>query len=221
MSHPPGMVGVIAHDAARFSLFGVSMSNLDKPEGSTVRWKLGVNLAENLNRLVRDCLDSDADWLWLLGDDHAFESHMLTTLLDHDVDIVVPLCLRRWPPFQPVFFVGESERRLGDLNEYPDGGLIEIHSVGSGAMLIRREVLESMRDPWFEYGALDHEQLSEDLWFCDKARLRNFRIWCDLDLPLGHITSTVVWPQNRADGWSFGLGFPEGMVISMPPGVFV
>ncbi len=203
-------------------MFGVSMSALETPPGSVIRWQLGTSIAENCNRIVRQM---QGDWLWLLGDDHAFEPDVLNRLLGRDVDIVVPACLERWPPFHPVTFSGWSEkgapyRQHLDFDRYPDGGLVEVHSAGSGGMLIRRHVLEALADPWFEAGVIDGEQLAEDLYFCDKARDAGFRVWCDLAVPFGHITPASVWPQRQPGGWSFGLGFPEGVVISLPPGWF-
>lgn len=214
-----GVVGVIARDDARFSMFGVSLTGLQLPEGSYVGWQIGEPIAGNCNRLVRTVLERDHEWLWLMGDDHAFEPNLLHRLLERDVDIVVPLCLKRWPPFEPVIFseLAGGLRRCVDLDDYPDGGLIEVHSAGSGGMLIRRRVFEQLDDPWFETGRVRSDELAEDLYFCDKARAAGFKIHADLDCLLGHITPAIVWPRQTPEGWTFGFGFPEGVVVTIPP----
>lgn len=225
-----GTVGVIAQDTARFSMFAASVTSLQVPPGSRVQWVLGQGIADNCNKLVRHGepkgVGGIGEWLWLLGDDHAFSPTTLTRLLAHDVDIVVPLCLTRQPPFTPVIFSGWADREhvyrnYVRLDDHPDGGLIEVHSAGSAGMLIRRHVFEALADPWFEMGAISGEYLAEDLWFCDKARDAGFKIHADLSTKFGHITSTIVWPQKTPEGWSFGFGFPEGFTINMPAGTWV
>lgn len=230
VSYTGGTVGVIAQDTARFSMFAASVTSLRVPEGSMIQWVLGQGIADNCNRLVRanepKGIGMHGDWLWLLGDDHAFAPQTLMRLLAHDVDIVVPLCLTRQPPFTPVIFSGWTDdehiyRNYVRLSEHPNGGLVPVHSAGSAGMLIKRHVFEELADPWFEMGAISGEFLAEDLWFCDKAREAGFSIYADLDTKFGHITSTIVWPQKLDDGWSFGFGFPEGFTINMPVGTWV
>lgn len=243
--YPVGTVGVIAQDTARFSMFAASVTSLRYPPGSRVQWVLGQGIADNCNRLVRgnsaEGVGDIGDWLWLLGDDHAFAPNTLLRLLDcayrdpfADVDIVVPLCLTRQPPFTPVIFSDWTDdahvyRNYVRLDDHLDGGLIRVHSAGSAGMLMKRHVFEKLADPWFEMGAISGEYLAEDLWFCDKARDAGFGLYADLDTKFGHITSTIVWPQKMEadeiagtpEGYSFGFGFPEGFNIKFPVGTWI
>lgn len=227
---PPGMIGVIAQDTARFSMFGASVSTIQAPMGSHCQWVLGNDIADNCNRLIRHGQERgvgiEGEWLWLLGDDHAFPPYTLNNLLAHDVDVVVPLCLTRLPPFEPVIFsdwqdAAKSVRQRVNLDVHPDGGLIEIHSAGSAGMLIRKYVLEDLGDPWFQKYPKDGKYLAEDLYFCDRVREAGYKIWCDLDTKFGHITTAIVWPQRLDEGWSFGFGFPDGFMVNMPYGTWV
>jgi hypothetical protein len=227
---PAGMIGVIAQDTARFSMFGASVSSIQAPFGSHCQWVLGNDITDNCNRLIRHGQESGVnfpgEWLWLLGDDHAFPPFTLNNLLAHDVDIVVPLCLTRLPPFEPVMFSGWYDEENGVrkrvwLDDYPDGGLIDIHSAGSAGMLIRRHVLEAMEEPWFQKYPKNGSYLAEDLYFCDRARELGFSICADLDTKFGHISSTIVWPQQTDGGWSPGLGFPDGFMITLPHGSWI
>jgi hypothetical protein len=227
---PGGTVGVIAQDTARFSMFAASVTSLQVPAGTRIDWVLGNDITEGCNRLIRgdgeQGVGIEGDWFWLLGDDHAFPPFTLMNLLAHDVDIVVPLCLTRQPPFEPVIFSGwldedRSLRRRVRLDDHPDGGLVEIHSGGSAGMLVRRHVLEALEDPWFRKYPVDGRYFAEDLYFCDLAREAGFKLYCDLDTKFGHITSSIVWPQKLAEGWSFGFGFPQGFMLTMPHGTWV
>lgn len=216
-----GVIGVLAQETARFSMFPASLTSTLKPHGTTVRWQFGHSIAANQNDLVRYTLSQPwAQWLWLLGDDHSWSPDLLVKLLEHDRDIVVPLCLMRNTPFKPVANIGKVGdgpwRRRLNLGDHPDGGLVPIHSAGSGGMLIKRSVLEAVADPWFESPAGEH--LGEDFVFCDKARDAGAELFCDLDANLGHITTAVVWPVKlEEEGFSFGFSFMGGYQIVMPP----
>mgnify|MGYP006866180342 CR=1 FL=1 len=52
------------------------------------------------------------EWAWIMGDDHEFANVALIELLNTQVDIVVPLVVRRQPPFIPVLFMGGILGRL-------------------------------------------------------------------------------------------------------------
>lgn len=202
-----GIVGVLANDSARFSLFTACIDRLQLPEGWRKEFLIGGDWCGARNSLVKMTLDSGAEWLWYMDDDHAFSSDILLQLLKHDLPLVVPVCLTRSAPFAPVTY---TERMDGDENaarylpiylpEQPENGLVELAAGGSAGMLIHRSVLEALEEPWFEYGFA-----SEDLMFCDKAKDAGFTIHCDLGVKLGHITTGVVWPAVYDGEWCVGL----------------
>ncbi len=214
-------MGVIAQDTARFSLFPASLSSLDVPAGTRIKWIIGHNIAASMNDLVDAMYDNEAEWLFILGDDHVFSPPLLKKLLAHDKDIVVPLCLTRLPPYRPVIFSGWHEtkpthRWRVDLNDHPEGGLIPIHSAGTAGMLVRRNVFDTLEKPWFEVGAITSVHVGEDVHFCDKARDAGFELWADLDAPLGHCTTATVWPVRQEFGWTYGFSFTGGLKVTMP-----
>lgn len=215
-----GLIGVVAQETARYSMFGASMTELDVPEGTIVKWRFGHHIADSTNALIQEMYDRDLDWLWIMGDDHSFSPNLLTSLLDRDVEIVVPVCLMRNPPYRPVAFDyagAENESVRVNLTDHPDGGLIEVKSCGSAGMLIRREVFDFVERPWFEAGRGITAIVGEDLNFCDKAREAGFDIHLDLDHVLGHCMTGVVWPVREEDGWTFGFSMMGGFQITMPP----
>ena len=204
-----GLVGVIANDFARVSAFPSSLSYLIRygmPEGANIEWLIGGDWCGARNSLVELTLNSGAEWLWFMDDDHAFAPDLLLKLLSHDVPLCVPVCLMRTPPFQPVTFVERNEKNKFQylpayLPDLPNDGLIELQAGGCAGMLIKREVLEAIEPPWFE-----HTDRSEDITFCEKAKEKGFNIYCDLSARLGHATTTLVWPSTDKDGnWFVGL----------------
>lgn len=221
----PGVVGVLAQETARFSMFAQALTSLDMPAGSEVKWIFGHDIPQNMNMLIRGFLSKpDAEWLWIMGDDHCFSPDLLTKLLSHAVDIVVPLCLMRATPYLPVAMSGKVEdgtfagyRERLALDDHPDGGLVRVHSAGSGGMLVSRETILGMSEPWF--WSPEGENLAEDFMFCDKAtKEAGAEIWCDLDASLGHMATMAVWPVRTPQGWSFGFSMVGGYQLVAPPG---
>jgi hypothetical protein len=215
------MIGVLSQDTARFSVFTSSITSIQAPAGTSIEFMFGMDIPASLNQLVDTMLLTPENaWIWIMGDDHVIPAETLTRLLEHGKDIVVPLCLMRMPPYKPVIYDSFDEengvRQCVDLDDYPNGGLIRVHSAGNGGMVIRREVFERMPAPWFEYGKVSPTTLAEDVYFCDKARELGYDIWCDLDAPLGHCTTGVVWPQLLEDGWTHGFVLAGGFQVSIP-----
>jgi GT2 family glycosyltransferase len=215
-----GLVGVIANDFARVSAFTSSISYLMRygmPEGANIEYLIGGDWCGARNTLVEMTLDSDAEWLWYMDDDHVFGPDLLLKLLQKDKPLTVPVCLMRTPPFQPVTFVERNkENKFQYLPAYmpdmPAEGLIELQAGGCAGMLIRREVLEAIEPPWFEY-----TDRSEDIVFCEKAKEAGFNIYCDLSARLGHVTTAFVWPSTNQDGdWFVGLTIGGKMDLLIP-----
>ena len=164
------------------------------------------------------------EWIWIMGDDHILSPDTLIRLLDHNVDVVVPICVRRRPPFIPVIFKeAHADTPKGQFppwnwHELPDHGLMEIHAAGTAGMLIRKRVLEAFDDPWFEVGKAGADQLNEDTHFCGKLQRAGFKIHADLDTYIGHITPTCLWPARTATGeWTVSLDLGSNCRFQLPP----
>jgi hypothetical protein len=198
-----GLVGVIANDSARYTLFSACIDKLTLPEGWTKEWVIGGDWCGARNGLCERVLESDATHLWFMDDDHAFAPSLLTRLLAHDEALVTPICLTRTYPFQPVQYVEKIADALYlpvPLGESEAEGLIEIQAGGCAGMLIRRDVIEAIEPPWFEY-----TDRSEDIIFCEKAKAAGFKLHADLSCRLGHITTAVVEPAVRGGEWTTGF----------------
>lgn len=200
-----GLIGIISGDRTTFSemfqsLIG-AMANV--PAGTGLRWAQSVNIPKNCNALVRDTLAGPYQWLFIMGDDHVFDPDIVVRLLAHDVDIVVPNCLKRPVPWEPVTFHRNQDGYYYTA-DLPAEGLTEIDAAGSAGMLIRRHVLEALAEPWFE-AQPESGYMNEDVYFCEKAREAGYRIYCDPTVLLGHIAYHTVWPAHRDGHWQVDL----------------
>ena len=186
-------MGIPAQETGRYTAFTESMSSLQSPAGTVISWAYGSDIVIGMNHLV-DTMQGE--WLWLMGDDHAFDPDLLMRLLDHRVDVVVPVCLMRQSPFWPV--AKTSADQCLDLTSVPKEGLVELYETGSAGMLIRKSAFRRVRaafpGPVFERG-----DTSEDYLLCSRLRGLGIPIHCDLGSRLGHMTVAAVWP-GEVDG---------------------
>lgn len=218
--HKPGIVAITADEAGRYTRFAISMQGLAIPHDSRSLWQVGNDISGNRNSACEQLLRDDAgSWIWFIDDDHAFEPAILLRLLERDVDIVTPLCLRRVQPFLPVPCVDDD---FMDITRYRPDELVEVQHAGSSGMLIRREVLEAIEPPWFELGYDDDgRRVSEDVTFCRKATAAGFAIHVDIAVLLGHITTAVVWPRFDEDEgrWLTQFEVADGAKLWINPAV--
>ena len=227
--HPPGAICIASGELARFPHFTHSMLHLLRPSGTTIEMHCGLNVAANFNAGVRRMLANPLlQWAWIMGDDHEFDQTTLLRMLDRDVDLLVPLVVRRQPPFIPVLFKvpveGGPKGQFPPFrwDELPPHGLIGpahgLYVAGSAGMLIRRRVLEAMRDPWFEVGLAGMDLLNEDVYFCQKAQEAGFAIYADMDVQLDHWTPMSLRPIRTDEGdWTVAINLGCELQVALPP----
>lgn len=210
MSHGPGTIGVGCGELARFTAFTVSLAATVQPEGTQLSVFTSASIVDNNNGVCRS-MRPDDEWLWLLGDDHAWDPSLLIGLLDVMADsgagVVVPLVCRRNPPWDLVTYKAEVVRDGDDRpwwepfqwGELPETGWFEIAAAGNAGMLIRRDVLDELGDPWF--CGSDGVTLNEDVLFCKRARELGHRIVASADHVMGHIGIHRIWPHRKDGRW--------------------
>ena len=220
--HPAGTIAIASGDLARYPGFTVSLLHMLRPPGTEFVWQVGINVAANFNACIRRMT---GEWLWILGDDHILAPDTLIRLLDHDVDVVVPVCVRRRPPFIPVLFKEpQADTPPGQFppwhwRDLPQHGLHEVTVAGTAGMLIKRRVFEDTGpDPWFEVGQLGSDQMNEDTHFCTKIQRAGYKIYADLDTYIGHLTPSCLWPTKTSTGeWTITLDLGNNVKFQIPP----
>jgi hypothetical protein len=209
LADSPGTVAVPMSEIGRYAMFTVSLAGTRQPEGTALSIMASASVTENLNAVVRH-LNDQSEWVWIVGDDHVWENDALIRLLEAtdrtDADIMVPLVVKRNPPWHLVIFHEDGEREDGlprwrpfGWEEVPESGVFEIDAAGSAGMLIKRQVFEAIGDPWFHSSG--GVVLNEDVMFCRDARAYGFGIFACADVTMGHLGIFNVRPFRRGGRW--------------------
>ncbi len=153
----------------------------------------GPFVADGRNRLARELLDSDAEWLWMVDADMGFNPDTLQRLHDaaHPTErpVVGALCFmwrrigsrdhrsleleasptlwtyRRWEDDD-----GTERASWANWPDYPPDRLVKVDATGGACLLIHRTVLERLKaergEQWFTRVHAHDTSYGEDMSFC-------------------------------------------------------
>ena len=141
------------------------------------------------------------DYLLFVDSDVVPPPDALYRLVAADVDIASGVVPERFPAFEPCLqktFEPPTRWTLADL---PKTGLLRVPAAGTGCLLIRRRVLETVPTPWFRCGQLVPDLLMEDTDFCLRAGEAGFATYAVCDVRCGHEVSGILWPGKDGRMW--------------------
>ena len=139
------------------------------------------------NRIVKLAIEmKDPTHVLFIDDDVLVHPHCLIQLLKNDVDIVSGVYFSKGDASEPLIF---NEPGYGTMEYVPGTGLHKVWGHGMGLTLIKMDVFRRMSETvnlgtdelgsprWFftegdEPGS--GRQMTEDLWFCEKANEAGF-----------------------------------------------
>jgi len=147
------------------------------------------------NLLIQFIKNTECDTLCLIDDDMIFDADSLSKLRDSDCDfdLLSALYVCRRYPHVPID-VYEGRARI------PGSGIYEVTSVGFGFTLIKRNVIEKLREvtPADEMVCQWGRDLKgEDFYFCERARQQGFSVGLNASVKIGHRFNYVsVWDDE-------------------------
>jgi glycosyltransferase involved in cell wall biosynthesis len=173
-----------------------SIYDLVVPDGyeTVFQYFWGYQVEQVRNLIAHWTIHNNFDYLFAVDSDISFPSNTLERLLSHDRDIVSGVYIQRIQG-QHTIEIMRSNDQGGvthvDWATIKGRGLVPIDGCGFGCVLVKREVFVGMDYPHFVYkSAIDHKNtISEDVYFCMKARERGFTLWCDTDVICDHTGS--------------------------------
>lgn len=219
-----GVIGISTPEQGRYSVFYASLAGMKRPdEQMMVVFARGAVISENRNNITAEALKHNLDWILYLDDDQILTQDVLMKLLEADKDVISAHYIQRQPPFNPVLMETELPngtfiRKTLDPNEK---GIIEVAAAGAGCLLVKTKVIKALEPPYWTLGQINSASWGDDLHFCSRVRKAGFKIYADLDNPIGHIMSTMVWPtRDEKQGWVASvvpdIGQPPIAYVPMP-----
>lgn len=193
------ILGLIAHENATNS------KHMTHPNGGlTTHVSTRLPVARNL--LVRNFLDTKANWLWFIDSDMVFRKDTLSRLLaaayEHNSGIMGGLCFAvsmdgfPWPTL-----INRDDKNEQSIQyDYPKDTVVEVDVTGAACLLIHRTVLESMREvfsynypfEWFQDTKIGTAEVGEDVAFCVRARQLGFKVYVHTGIKIGHLKPIIV-----------------------------
>ena len=162
---------------------------------------MGTLIFDQRNNMCQSALEEGADFVLFIDADMRFPKDTLERLISHNKGIVGVNATTRSIPVKATakHLLIESDGTCSwkQISSKGKTGLEVADGIGCGVMLISREVLERMDEPWFFFELLpENKLLGEDIYFCVKAKDIGFDTFIDHDLSqqIGHIGSyTYGW----------------------------
>jgi hypothetical protein len=162
------------------------------------------------NTYAADLLKSEHTHLLMLDSDHIHPPDIVQRLARWMVEdparlVVGGLNFRRGEPFDPCAYVKDEDGAVLGLTDW--GDLVECHSIGTGCILISREVFERIPPPWFGYDVTAFpEYPSDDIFFCNLCRQHDIKLFCDTTTTSPHLIESAVGKDTFVNYFDQRLG---------------
>jgi hypothetical protein len=150
----------------------------------------------------------DCDYLMWIDSDIRFDVRLINKLREREVPVIGGVYLKKKLPYEAVL-----NTKIGE-----DGDLLKVKEVGTGFLMIHRDVLTAIKeaepeheyDPsadednedyydWFRSGVVNRRWLSEDYYFCHLARKYGFDIFVEPSIVVGHVGKMEFPLPNETD----------------------
>ena len=161
-----------------------------------------IDLARNA--VGRYVLDSPFTHVVMLDADHKHPRYVLDWLARWPAQdpakyqVVGGLNFRRAQPFDPCAYVDEGDKVV--TVDYRQPGPIKVDRLGTGSILIAREVFERLEYPWFVRDWQQHrEQPGEDMYFSLKCGAAGIDLWVDPTVTSPHFRASWVGRDTFED----------------------
>lgn len=143
-------------------------------------------IGEHRNVMVNNFLQGNYDFLLMIDSDNPPPKNVLD-LIELDKEVIgLPTPIQMSPIrglteiFWNIFKGGLPTKEVGQ-------GLQEVEAVGSGVILIRRDVLEKVKHPFTTVrNEEDLRIVGTDLAFCQKCQKQGIKVWTHWDFKCSH-----------------------------------
>ena len=152
--------------------------------GSELLVEIGRPIELVRTRMVTRFLEGDADYLLTIDDDIIAPADGAERLLTLGVAVATAPC--------PIALDGRIVANVKAVGSdewiaRPEPAVFPVGHTGLGFVLIRRDVFDTLRTPWFQFGAASGGRtIGEDVWFSNGVVKAGFEIVCDGSVHCSH-----------------------------------
>ena len=167
-------------------MHGLKVYQMGNTERTVVDWARN-DLARIAKTKVNEYTGEKFTHLLWLDDDHVFNPDLALWLVQNaDKDMISALYYGRCDQILPVVYA-KGEKEEGEFQHHAiidiPSEICEVDAVGFGTLLMRRDVLDRVPEPWF---TLDWRS-GEDIAFCVAAKKHGVQIFLDGRYKIGHM----------------------------------
>lgn len=176
----------------------------------------GYDCATARNNIAQMAINKNADYVLMVDNDVVLPQDAIRNLLDDRKDVCLGfyahrdadniyrgntcICKRFDGNGKEYFnYPLESEYRADEMKQMRDGGQykVQIHGGGMGCAMIKTDIFRILKYPWYDwvnYADEHRGMLSEDLYFCEKCKMKGIPLYTDTRVGCGHLMRYVQWP---------------------------
>ena len=183
------------------SIFDLDTSMFDAADFKFIR---GYDCAKARNVIAKHALDGEYDYVFMVDSDVVVPADTLAKFMQKDTRI----CLGVYPrknEYRKAELFSENSESFTKANQYGFNEIKQLKTFygathflvkggGLGCALIDVSVFKALEYPYFLYVNYPNETyLSEDLYFCTKAREQGIDIWASTEVFCGHVKKQVLY----------------------------
>lgn len=132
-----------------------------------------------------------------IDDDHTFGPDLACNLVYkmhlNDAKIMSAVCYKKGlENMPPMHVLSPTTGEFKKIVKFPKM-VFKVDTVGFGVIMIKREVYETIEKPWFAMT----DKISEDNYFCLKAKKCGFDIFVDGECTTGHIGEPIIIDESN------------------------
>lgn len=203
---------------ARYVQFFKNLESLIIPEGYEIVKKFCDGWFPHYNRNdgVNQARALGCSHIFFVDDDVLPSPDILVRLLKHDVPVVSANMLYRCPPFNAYAYSQTDGEGRTALQELPDRkGLWQVDTVGAGALLIKMQVFDILKFPWWEINEIIK---TDDILLCKKLKDKGIPVYYDLNALVGHISEATIWPcfNEETKEWETKVVIMNSIIWTIP-----
>jgi len=105
-----------------------------------------------------------------------------------------------------------SDGRYNTIPSDKRKGVVECDGIGSGCMMIKREVLQSIKAPFIDKIREDgRREVGHDYYFCERAKKKGYKVYSNWDILCDHVKEVPLISIVQALKSSYDEGYKKGL----------